>query len=367
MPVEVTRDQVLGFRVRTQQLDRSTVRLADAAVLDAGVQDTGPDGAPWALAVRGVDVANLATDDVVMLWTVRGAPHVYRRSDLPSIITAVQPYSEADAAKRIFDAAKPLKAAGIAVLDALDTVAAEMRKVVTAPMVKGDVSTEITKRIDEPFLRFCRPCQATHLYEQPFRLGATRAGLELDPGTSPPVLQRIPDLEPAGRADDQHDVIRGYLHLLGPATHKQVAEYLDSPVREVKQRWPSDVTEVTVDGERRWILESDEPALAADPPRLTRLLGPYDLFLQAKDRALLVSDAERAKTLWPVLGRPGAVLVDGEIAGWWRPRKSGAKLKIAGELWSPVSAARRREIEEEAERLAAFRQVQLAAVDVSVA
>lgn len=365
MPVEVTREQVLGFRVRAQQLDRAAVPLAESAVLDAGVQDTGPDGAPWALVVRGVDVSSLSADEVVMLWTVRGAPHLYRRADLPSIITAVQPYSEADAAKRIFDAAKPLKAAGIAVLDALDTVAAEIRKVVTAPMVKGDVSTEITKRMAEPYLRFCRPCQATHLYEQPFRLGATRARLELESGTSPPVLRPIPDLEPAGRADDRHDAIRGYLHLLGPATHKQVAEYLDSPVKEVKERWPADVTEITVDGQRRWILDSDESALAADPPHLTRLLGPYDLFLQARDRSLLVPEADRAKTLWPVLGRPGAVLIDGEIAGWWRPRKAGAKLKVAAELWAPVAAARKREIEDEAERLAAFRQAQLDAVDLS--
>ncbi len=365
MPVEVTREQVLGFRVRAQQLDRSAVPLADAAACDAGVQDTGPDGALWALAIRGVDVSSLAADDVVMLWTIRGAPHVYRRADLPSIAGAVQPYSEADAVKRIVDAAKPLEAAGIAVLDALDTVAAQMRKVVTKPMVKGEVSTEITKRVDEPYLRYCRSCQATHLYELPFRLGATRAGLELQAGTSPPVLQPIPVFDPTGRPGDRHDVIRGYLRLLGPATHKHVADYLDSPVKEVKAHWPSDATEVTVDGARRWILESDEPALSADRPRVTRLIGPYDLFLQAKDRGLLVPDKARAKKLWPVLGRPGAVLIDGEIAGWWRPRQSGAKLKVAGELWAPVAAARRREIEHEAERLAAFRDGRLTGVDIS--
>lgn len=364
MPVEVTRQQVLGFRVRAQQLDLPATPLADAAVCDAGVQDTGPDGAVWALAVRGVDVSALAADDVVLLWTIRGAPHLYRRADLPSVIGAVQPYSEPDAAKRIFDAAKPLKAAGISIVDALDAVAAQMREIVTAPMVKGDVSSELAERMDEPYLRYCRSCQATHLYELPFRLGATRAGLELQTGTSPPVLQPISGLDATGRPDSRHDVIRGYLRLLGPATPKQVAEYLDSPVSEVKARWPSDATEVAVDGERRWILESDEPALAADPPRVTRLLGPYDLFLQARDRTLLVPDKARAKTLWPVLGRPGAVLIDGEVAGWWRPRKSGTKLKVAVETWAPLAAVRRQEIEHEAGRLADFREVQLAAVDV---
>jgi hypothetical protein len=53
-----------------------------------------------------------------------------------------------------------------------------------------------------------------------------------------------------------------------------------------------------------------------------------------------------------VLGRPGAVLVDGDLAGLWRPRKAGPKLRIQLELWSPVP---RKRLEPEGERLAAFR------------
>ena len=77
----VDRHQVMNFRVRAQQLDRDEGTLADTAVLDIGVQNTGPDGARWALAVRGVDVAGLSDADVVLLWTVRGAPHLYRRAE----------------------------------------------------------------------------------------------------------------------------------------------------------------------------------------------------------------------------------------------------------------------------------------------
>lgn len=39
-----------------QQLDREAGGWSDAAVLDLGVQDTGPEGGRWALAIRGVDV-----------------------------------------------------------------------------------------------------------------------------------------------------------------------------------------------------------------------------------------------------------------------------------------------------------------------
>ena len=56
------------------------------------------------------------------------------------VAAAVEPFSDADAGKRIYDASKPLKAAGIGNLAALDAVAAAMRAVVTEPTVKGDVS-----------------------------------------------------------------------------------------------------------------------------------------------------------------------------------------------------------------------------------
>ncbi|NED96572.1 winged helix DNA-binding domain-containing protein [Phytoactinopolyspora alkaliphila] len=363
MGVTIAREDVLGFRVRAQQLDRRNGPLSETAVFDAGVQDTRPDGGLWALAIRGVDVAALPGDELAGVWTIRGAPHLYRRADLPAVAKAVWPWSEADAGKRIFDAAKPLREAGIDALAALDVVASAMRSVVTEPLVKGEVSTRVSRMMDPPYLRFCRSCDATHLYELPFRLAALRAGLELQAGTSPPVLEPIPGFEPAARTPEQYDVVRTYLRLLGPATPKQLAEYLDSPIKEVKAHWPADAVDVTVDGETRSALSADMDALTAGPARTTQLLGPYDLYLQGRDRALLVSDAARAKVLWPVLGRPGGVLVDGEIAGTWRPRKVGKKLKVQIGMWTKDSARLRGAIAEEAERLAAYRGVPLADVD----
>lgn len=359
----LSREQVLNFRVRAQQLDRGRGDLSTTAVLDFGVQDTGPDGGLWALAIRGVNVCKLSGDDLVTLWTIRGAPHLYRRTDLPNIAAAVEPFSDDDAGKRIYDASKPLKAAGIGNLAALDAVAAAMRSVVKKPMVKGEVSTRVTKLMAPPYLRECRPCNATHLYEMPFRLAALRAGLELQAGTSPPVLQPIPRFRPAKKVDERFDVVRAYLRLLGPATPKHVADFLDSPVKQVKSRWPSDAVEVSVGKETRWILAADQDRLNEGPTKTTRLLGPYDLFLQAKDRQLLVDDAKRTKALWPVLGRPGALLHNGEIAGSWRPRQSGGKLTVAVEPWLKVSAKVRDAITEQAERLATYRNVRLTAVD----
>ena len=358
----VSPPDVLAYRAAVQQLDRDAGTVADTAVLDLGVQDTGPDGGLWALAVRGVvpGPGELAT-----VWTLRGAPHLYRRADLPAVATATAPFSEADAAKRVFDAAKPLRAAGIPVLTALDTLAGTMRGIVTAPMVKGEMSRRLAAAVDEPYNRYCRPCGAVHSHEQTFRLAALRAGLELQPGTSPPVLQPVPGFAPAATVPGRLDVARAYLHLLGPATPQHVAGYLDAAVADVRARWPGDAVEVSVEGQRRWVLPGDAGALGAPAPPVTRLLGPFDLFLQARDRETLVPDPARRRALWPVLGRPGAVLAGGAVAGLWRPRKAGSALTVTVEPWTTPTPALRDAIGEQAERLAAFRGVRLKAVEVA--
>ncbi len=112
---------------------------------------------------------------------------------------ATAPLSEVDAAKRVFDASKPLKATGIPVLDALRVVAGHLREIVGAPTVKGDVSRRLTAMLAEPYLRFCRSCDATHVYEMPFRLAAPQAGLE----QAPEALGRRRDLV-FGHDGDEH-------------------------------------------------------------------------------------------------------------------------------------------------------------------
>jgi len=365
--MSVSRTQVLRYRVHAQQLDRSPRkdrRPDDAALLDLGVQDTGPDGALWALALRGVPVtAHHWPPELALAWTLRASPHAYRRADLPAVEKALRPWSEADAAKRVINASAPLASAGIPVLDALATVSRTMREVVDEPMVKGTLSTRMTAELPEPYLRWCAACHATHMYEMPFRLAALHAGLELEPYTSPPVVRRIPrwpasqvgNVERADDSDDgPWDVLRGLLHLLGPVTPKQAAVFLDSTVRDVKARWPQDAVEVDRDGAS--ILDADLAALQ-DPPHepLVRLLGPYDLFLQGRDRDLLVPDKAHHKPLWPTIGRPGAVLADGEIVGTWRPRAKGKQLALELDEWVSWSGRTRTAVGVEHERLAEFR------------
>jgi hypothetical protein len=370
------RSEVMAYRIHAQQLDRPRRRRppTDAAIFDFGIQDTGRDGASWALVNRGVPISSPTeleqSADVALAWTLRASPHYYRRDELFDAMVATSPLSEKDAVKRVIGAAKPLQEAGISTREGLAQVATELRAVVSKPLVKGEVSTRLTPRLAEPHRRHCTACQATHAWEIPFRISALYAGLELEPGTSPPVLRRVPEwprrtpgpAEEPLTAPKHLQPIRNYLRFLGPATPQDVAVFLDSAVAEIKAHWPEDAVEVKVEGQTRWWLEDAKPD--DHDPDLVRLLGPYDLLLQARDRKLVVPDAQRHKALWPVIGRPGAVLVGTEIVGSWRPRASGDKLSLRLELWDTVNKKVRGAVEEEAGRLAAHRGIALANLEI---
>jgi hypothetical protein len=378
--MELTREQVLRFRVHAQGLDAEPGSRPATAVpiLDLGVQDTGPDGAGWALAARG---ARPGLDGLCLLWSLRGAPHAYRRSEVGTVVRRLVPLSQADAASRIFDASKPLAAAGVRAGEALARVAVEMRKLVERPTVKGDLSTAVTGVLPEPFLRWCNPCRATHPYEQTFRLGAMFGGLELEPGTSPPVLSRIgswtfparalaglPDTAPTSGAVAGDELLLNVVGMLGPVGTTDLATFLDAPVKDVRARVAAmrddgRLVDVRVEGSPVVARPDDIASLGRDPERVdgvVRLLGPYDLYLQGRDRTLLLPDKARHRELWPVLGRPGAVLAGAEIVGTWRPRSAGKRLRLLVEPWSAWPATLERAVDAQAELLGAFRGVEYA-------
>ena len=300
---------------------------------------------------------------------MRGAPHAYRRADRSAITTATSPFSEDDAAKRIFDAATPLKKAGIPVIEALQRITDELRDIVRSPMVKGDVSGELSERLGGPFVRNCVPCGAVHIHEQSFRYSVIQAGLELVPGTSPPVLRRSPRARVAryshlgGEATARFDVVRNSLRFNGPERPADSATFVDSLLRSVKGDWPTDAVEAEVsDVESSASLFSVGELLDGPSQRTVKLLGPYDPFLQLRHRELLVPDPERRKDVWRVIGRPGAIVADGEIIATWRPKTASGRLTIRLDPWQRLTTADRAAIGEQAERLAVHRGVELTGV-----
>ena len=330
-----------AFRVRAQQLDRAL----GLAGRHRRPRHRRPGHRHRRRAVgpgpprrrRGRPTTHLATG-----VDVRGAPHVYRRATSPASPPPPRRSPTPTPASGSSTPRKPLKAAGIPNLEASTPSPDAMRSIVTAPMVKGEMSTRLTAVLDEPYLRFCVPCDAIHTYEQPFRLAALRAGLELEPGTSPPVLRPVPGLAPAPtRCPTASTSSAATCACSGPATPKLVAGYLDAPVKDVRG---------ALAGGRRRGGRGRRAPLGA---RRRRSTGSP----RARRRAPACS-ARSTSSCRPATGRcwsatrrarrpcggrsagRAAVLVDGEIVGTWRARKSGSALTVTLDLWSAPTGAR---------------------------
>ena len=66
-----------------------------------------------------------------------------------------------------------------------------------------------------------------------------------------------------------------------------------------------------------------------------RLLPPFDPYLDQRDRDTLCPTRAVRKRARTGIGAPGVVLVDGDLAGLWRPQKKGKRLVVTVE---PLSA-----------------------------
>ena len=362
----VTRAQVLAHRVVAQGLDRAGPGPDELSATDLGWLDSPAGTAAVALAARltapKAPAAAPVPDDWVLVWGLRGAPHLHRPRDLRALARAAWPVDAADAAARMGGAAPQLKEAGVGALDALRATAEAMAAVVREPMVKGDASTAVTRAAPDACTAYCRGCGVVHVQDQLMRLAALPAGLRLERATSPPMLVPIagwpgvPDAHEGGGS-----LVDAYLRVHGPAAQGDVAAYLQTTRRSVAPDWPDGLAEVRVEGagakpSTAWLPEDQlDDLLVAPAPDLVRLLPRSDPWLLSRDRELTVPDKARRKALWPVLGPPGGVLVDGEIAGVWRTKSAKGRLDVVVGPFARLAAGVRAGIEREAAVIATAR------------
>ena len=366
---EFTREQVLAWRFHAQGLNRAVGPggVRDLRVWDLGLQDSPAGSAALSLAAR-TRGGFAAVPDVgdgrrfTTVWATRGAPLVLRNGDVAPFAASLWPVDAGDAVSRLSGNGQQLRKSGVDPIEAIRVTATEMRKAVEAakgPMTKGEVSTEVSGRLPTDYITWCRGCQAHHLGDQLMRVAGLPAGLELVPGASPATLAPIagwngvPDDAPA--ADR---LVRAYLHLYGPSTPAEVAGFLLATTAAVKSVWPDDLVAVSVDGKRAWLSAADLASVAGAPePEGVRLLPRSDPWLLARDRERVVPGAADRKTLWPVIGWPGAILADGELVAAWRAKsiKSGQGVAVSVEPFTHLPKPVRAAIEQEAQAVATQR------------
>jgi hypothetical protein len=150
------------------------------------------------------------------------------------------------------------------------------------------------------------------------------------------------------------ELFRRYLHVFGPSTPASFATWAGISPKGADGAFDAMATQLvpvrTPMGDA-WLLARDEETLRApaEPPASARLLpsgDPYYL-LQGRDRQLLVPNAKRRAELWTSRVWPGAVSIEGEVAGTWRRSQHVVRV----DPWRRLTTAERETIEEEAASL----------------
>ena len=346
--INVDRAQVMAYRIGALGLaDRVDDRPGDLPLLDIGVQEYTPGSVRVALAAR--TDADLDDGRLLTVWAARGAPHLHRRRELPALSKALWPVSDADATARI--QSNQIREGMKLGLAAFRATAEAMQKVVTRSMPRGEVSTEVSKMVPKSLTYDCRSCQARHIAGNVWQHSSLHGGVQVESRGKEATLGPIdnwPGIPEANQGIDR--LITVYLRMLGPATPAEVAKYFGSSTAEMKKVWPEGLAEVSVDGRKTWLPADAVPALTgAGKPSGVRLLPAMDALLQARDRDLLVPDRAQQKEVWKILGNPGVVVVDGEIAGVWRAKMAGKKrVDLTVTPFATFSAKVRKAVAEEA-------------------
>jgi hypothetical protein len=105
-----------------------------------------------------------------------------------------------------------------------------------------------------------------------------------------------------------------------------------------------ELTEVELEGRKRWALRSDRSRLErAVPVETVRLLPAGDPYLVSADQALLVPEPRYRSELWPKSVWPGALMVKGELVGTWR-RQVG---RVTVRAWRRLEPEVKDAVEEE--------------------
>jgi Winged helix DNA-binding domain len=317
--LRLTRAQILAFRRKVGALDERIPRgprsLRRAAW--AGLQDSMPRAALLSIHARveGTEPSTWEDPSLVQLWGPRYSAYVVAARDLAVFSLGRLP-NGAVARKKAEDIA-----------DQLGTLLGGTRD------SYGEAGHALG--VDPNRFRYAAP--------------TGRVLIRWD-GARAPTVWTVPAPEVDPR-EARLELARRYLHVFGPTAPEAFAEWAGigaghgSAAFEALRR--SLVPVRTPIGDA-WILSRDEPTFRAapGPEAPARLLPSGDSYflLQGADRELLVVDADRRRQLWTPRVWPGALVVEGELAGTWR-RTQGT---LAIQAWRRLSRTARHAVEAEA-------------------
>ena len=323
MPLDLSRETILGHRRRVQALD---VRLPSGPeslrrAAWAGLQDSMPRAALLSIHARVTDTGPSSWEDpaLAQLWGPRFSAYVIAREDVAVFGLG-----------RLPDDARSRRYA--------EGLAARLHA-----FLGGRTN-----------LTYGQAGAGLGVHPNALRHAATTGTVLIRwAGARAPTIWTAPAPGISALAA-RLELARRYLHFFGPTTPATFRRWAGIGTAQARQAFEELGPEVIAarapigDG---WILASDEASFRAEPgaPAPARLLPSGDAYflLHGVDRELLVPDAARRDELWTPRVWPGAVLVGGDIAGVWR--RDGSNLTI--DAWRHLTGVQRAAVEAEAASL----------------
>ena len=400
MADSATNDEIIAFRLRAHHLDERLSRnsLTEAAGA-CGIQNSPPGSALTSLHARVEDMSATALDSAVeeeksllQSWCMRGAPHFFPAADLPVFTTGVEPTSEKAMRHFVLGVEQSVDSLGISLSQILDQVEQEIAGVLRGRRMTitelGEELAEVLATSLTTKQRSTWESQGPYAKGQSLGAGVIHFCIRLltlrqilcfaprEGNTAPFVLldewvdpRSMPSTAPTESERDRarSELLRRYLHCYGPSTRADFAAWIGIRSTEATPWWDLIAGEITeIDrGRRTWMLAEDVDELhRAQLPHGVRLLPPHDPYTQMRDRETIASK-EFHREIWKTVGDPGALLVDGRIAGTWRARKRNRRLSMTIATFGTVPKSVKSALTAEAEAIGALREAD--AVDIEFA
>jgi hypothetical protein len=356
-------ERVLAFRLaRSGLAARQAPDLADAAATPAS--DFARDAALLALGARTDNISREAyaaavdAGDVVVAYVVRGAINAVAPDDWALWGRALVARDDDELAAQLGRGFRDHAAEhGWSPAAALAEVAAATTDALSGGtrLDKNALHEALRERLGPELLPWCPGCESHHVSPMLWRYATVAAGARLD-------AARRYMLGRPGRPPAAREAVRRFLATYGPATPADFAEWAGLAPAHARRLWrevEGDLAEVEGPA---WLLAGDVGELESPPAAHgVRLLPPGDPYLQKINRPLLAPDTALRARLFRPVGSPGAVLLDGRLAGLWRARGKGKRAEVAVEAFERLPPG---PLEEEAGRVSALRGAAGAAVRV---
>lgn len=322
--VELSRAQIVQHRLAAGMLDGPRRPIGAASLRKAawvGLQDSSPRAALLSIHARvtGAGPESWRHPSLVQLWGPRHSDYVVAAKDLA-----------------VFSLGR-------------------MREDERGKVRAQQTADRLEKALGGRRMRFGDAAREMGVPANSLRYAAAtgRVLLHWD-GAHQPEVWVVPAPQ-VGVKEARVELARRFLHVFGPSTSAAFQKWAGVRPGEAAAAFAGLTKELTAvrtpigDG---WVLAADLDGFRGKVEMgggAVRLLPSGDAFFLAwgAERELLVADSKRRAELWTSRVWPGALLVDGEIAGVWR--RAAAEVSI--EAWRGFSRAEREAVEVEARSL----------------